>query len=119
MASAQEPAVNIEFILRNVFNCDRLGIGGLVNSDYIRKYPFHAMMCGLTYIYSTADTDKRESIDNFFNEYSYYASMSVDYLLEFKTSVRIDGGTEIAIEFENGQLQIDHIINEFEKLCNM
>ena len=46
-AHAQGYAVSIEHILCNVFECERLGFSGIVNSDFIRKQPFSSIACGL------------------------------------------------------------------------
>ena len=40
---AQGYAVDIEHVLRRIFDCDRYGFGGEVNSDAIRKHPFLSM----------------------------------------------------------------------------
>ena len=47
---AQGYAVEIEHSLSSIFECDRYGFGGEVNSDCIRKHPFLSMTQGLAYL---------------------------------------------------------------------
>ena len=110
---AQGYAVSIEHILRKIFDCDRFGFGGQVNSDFIRKHPFLSMTQGLAYKYALYP-QKRKNIDAFINHFSFYSAMSLDDLLSFDTNSKIIGITTYELEKENGLEQVEYMINEFE-----
>ena len=61
---AQGLAGEIEFILRDIFSCERFGFGGQVNSDRIRRHPYLSMVQGLAYLFALKP-QKREAIENF------------------------------------------------------
>ncbi len=115
--NGQSYAVEIEHILWKVFNCERFGFGGMVDADYIRKYPFHTMMCGLSFLYAKADAVKQKAIEKFFEDYSFYADMSIDDLLSFDNSAKTVDNVTIEIGFKNGKQAIEHIISQFRQLC--
>lgn len=110
---AQGYAVDIEHILCNIFECNRYGFGGEVNSDSIRKHPFLSMTQGLAYAYAL-HPEKRINIDAFIKRFSFYADMSLDELLSFDTNSKIIGITTKEIEKENGLEQVEYMIAEFK-----
>ncbi|MBC2726107.1 hypothetical protein [Desulfosporosinus sp.] len=114
---AQGYAVSIEHILCNVFNCERFGYGGIVNSDFIRKQPFTVMACGFSFIYANAKSDKQKEIIEFINNYSFFSEMSIDTLLSFDTSTKEFNGITIEISYKNGQEAVEIMIEDFRKLC--
>ena len=114
--SAQNHAVNIEFILRDVFNCERYGLGGIVNSDFIRKQPFTAIACGLSFLYATAEFESQLEIINFIEEYSFFSEMSIDFILSFDTSSKVVNGINFEIDFKNGEQKVKKIIDDFKKI---
>ena len=114
--SAQNHAVNIEFILRDVFNCERYGLGGIVNSDFIRKQPFTAIACGLSFLYATAEFESQLEIINFIEEYSFFSEMSIDFILSFDTSSKVVNGINFEIDFKNGEQAVKKIIDDFKKI---
>lgn len=61
---AQGYAVEIEHILSNIFECERFGFGGQVNSDRIRRHPYLSMVQGLAYLYAL-NPQKRKAINDF------------------------------------------------------
>lgn len=65
-AKIQSYAVGIEHDLRNEYNCDRFGIGGIANSDHIRRSGFYHCMAMVLVKYYYGDN--RKLIDNFLNE---------------------------------------------------
>lgn len=117
MMNGQSYAINIEHILCNVFECERFGFGGVVNSDFIRRQPFAAMLSGLGYLYANSDSEKKKLIENFIEKNSFYSKMSVDELLSFVNRVNVIDGIEIDIGFENGVKAIEYIVEEFEAIC--
>lgn len=116
-ALAQGYAVSIEHILCKVFDCERFGYGGIVNSDFIRKQPFTAMACGFSFIYATAKSDKQKEIIEFINDYSFFSEMSIDTLLSFETSTKDINGITIGINYKNGQEAVENMIDDYRKLC--
>lgn len=115
---AQGYAVSIEHILCNVFGCDRFGFGGIVNSDFIRKQPFPAMACGASFIYATAANAKQEEIIHFINEYYFHNEMSLDLMLSFDSTTKNINGITYEINFENGEILVETMIEDFRKICN-
>ena len=77
MSNQQGIAVRIEQIMRSALNCKRYDIGGLVNSDYIKNYPFMAMMCTLTLLCRKEDSIGIDIVSEFFENYYEYAEYSV------------------------------------------
>lgn len=116
-AHAQGYAISIEHILCDVFDCERFGFGGIVNSDFIRKQPFTAMLSGLSFIYATAKDYKQEEIINFIEEYSFYSEMSLDMLLSFETSKKDINGITIEINYNNGEEAVEKMIEDFREVC--
>lgn len=111
---AQSYAVEIEMILRNIFNCDRFGFGGQVNSDAIRKHPFMSMTQGLAFIYATQE-EKRPQIDKFIDDFSFYDNMSLDDLLSFDTNEKTVGSYTMQLAKNNGLEEVGYIIFAFRR----
>ena len=112
---SQSFAVEIEHILCRIFNCNRYGFGGQVNSDEIRKHPYLSMTQGLAYLYAN-QSQKRGLIEEFVEHFSHYQNMQLDELLSFDTNMKIlDTGT-IQIEKDNGLEQVEYMISEFRKV---
>lgn len=114
---AQGFAVEIEYILCHIFECERFGFGGQVNSDAIRKHPFLSMTQGLGYLYALY-SEKRKDIDNFNDHFCFYSEMSLDELLSFDANEKNIDKCTIHIEKENGLEQVKYMISEFRKIVN-
>lgn len=112
---AQGFAVEIEHILSNIFECERFGFGGQVNSDRVRRHPYLSMTQGLSYLYALYP-QKRKNIDNFVEHFSHYEEMSLDELLSFDTNEKTIDICTIQIEKENGLEQVQYMISEFRKV---
>jgi len=65
-AKIQSYAVRIEHHLRAEYNCDRLGIGGIADSDHIRSSGFYHCMAMVLVKYYSGDNVKL--IDTFLSE---------------------------------------------------
>lgn len=117
MTNGQTYAVQIEHILCKVFACERFGFAGIANSDFIRSKPFTAIASGLAYLYATADDAKKNSIEIFISNYSFYLELSIDELLSFESSSKEINGITMELEFDNGRLAIEKIITDFATLC--
>lgn len=112
MTNPQEYAVRIEHGMRNAFECERGGMGGLVNSDFVRQYPFAAMMCTVTYLYGRGKISEPDAT-KFFENYSYCKQYNIDKLLAFdsKDGCLIDEGDS------GGKEAIESMIESFSALC--
>lgn len=117
MANGQSYAISIEHILCNVFRCERFGFGGVVNSDFIRRQPFAAILSGLSFIYATAGREKQLEMEEFIKEFSFYSEMSIDDLLCFDTSTKTIDGITIEINYNNGEKAIEDMVEKFRKVC--
>lgn len=112
---AQGLAGEIEFILRDIFECERFGFGGQVNSDRIRKHPYLSMVQGLAYLYAL-NPQKRKTIEEFVEHFSFYENMHMDELLSFDTNEKTIDKCTIQIEKANGLEQVEYMIEEFRKI---
>lgn len=112
---SQGKALSIEWIMRRVFGCEQFGFGGQVSADSIRKHPFLSMTQVLAVLYER-NPEKRDVINKFIEEFSFYEDMSVDYLLSFDTREKKEGIRTIEIEKENGVEQLDYIVDCFRKI---
>lgn len=117
MLNSQNFAVRIEQIMRSVFECDRSGMGGLVESDYIRKYPFTAMMSTIMYLCDRNDSNGINVASDFFDKYSYYGQWSIDQLLGFESETAEIDGCNYELEYANGEAAMNAIIAAFSKVC--
>jgi hypothetical protein len=68
-------AVSIEHKLRNIFKCERGGLGGIIDADYIDSNPFSAMGCAIAVFYNT--NENKIMIDNFLNQFYFYNDKSI------------------------------------------
>ena len=112
---SQGYAVSIEHSMSAVFNCGRGGVGGLVNSDYIRKRPYAAMCCTLTAVYAV-DPSKKEAVETFIEDNMFYSDWSIDELLSFDTNTKVINGIEYTLEFDTGETALQSIIEKFDAL---
>lgn len=115
-AQAQNYATSIEHTLCYIYECERFGFGGIVNSDFIRKQPFTAMVCGLSFVYSTAASNQKIEIEKFIEEYSFFSEMSLDLLLSFDTPKKDINGITFEINFESGEKAVEKMLEDFRKV---
>ncbi len=117
MKNPQNYAVSIERIMRSAFDCDRSDVGGLVESDYIREYPFTAMMSTIMYLCDRKDGNSISIASNFFDKYSYYGQWDIEELLNFDSNTKETDGCNYEIEYANGEEAIKAIIAAFSEAC--
>lgn len=117
MTNSQSSAIRIEHIMSNVFECERFGVGGLVNSDYIRRHPFMAMMSTLTFLCGSSRNDTTVAA-KFFESYHYYGEWSIDELLSFESNCKVINGSTYEIEYANGEEAMESIIAAFSEACS-
>lgn len=81
-SKSQNYAISIEHKLSNIFNCDRGGIGGMVNSDFIRPMPYGVMVATLMFLYKEKDIVSQKNIEKFINDYQFYSNKRIDEIIE-------------------------------------
>lgn len=113
----QNYAIRIEHIMCDTFGCDRFGMGGFVNSDYIRRHPFMAIMSTLTYLYGRNEANCISAVSNFFDTYHYYGEWSIDELLSFEGNSKVINGSLYEIDYKNGEEALQSIIDAFSEVC--
>ncbi len=96
---SQQYAIDIEHKLCNIFNCDRGGIGGMVNSDFIRPMPYGTMVSTLMFLYKEKDSVAQSKIENFINDYQFYSNKRIDEIIE-----------------EQGEKEFKEMMNKFKEL---
>jgi len=117
-AKAQGYAIDVEHIMSKVFECNRFDVGGIVNSDYIRRNWQSAITATCTYVYANTNSTKRKEVERFLDEKSLYLNMSLEELLSFDESTKSDGIIEITIGYENGEKAVAELLKEFNALCS-
>lgn len=116
---AQSYAVDIEHVMRKVFECERFGFSGIVNSDFIRKNPLAAILATCGYMYALVDKNDKLQIEKFINATEFYWEMPLDELLSFDSSSKTVGIGTIEIEYDNGEKALVDMIKKFEKICTL
>ncbi len=84
MFKPHDYAFQIETTTRAVFNCDRYGFGGIVDTDFIEKQPFIAISIVLGNFYNKIDSNSKEKIDEFFQKYYEEIGKSIPKIGEEK-----------------------------------
>lgn len=69
MANAHAYAMQVEMVSRRVFRCDRGGMAGIIDADFIEGNLYAGITAGLGYLYATAEDDKKQEIDSFISDY--------------------------------------------------
>lgn len=117
MLNPQNYAIRIEKIMQNAFGCDRSAISGLVNSDYIRKYPFTAMMSTVMFLCKRNDSDGIVTTSDFFDKYQYYGQWNIDELLSIESNSTEIDGCNYELGYANGEKAMNAIISAFSEVC--
>lgn len=69
MWNTGEYAYQIEVTLKSIYKCDRYGVGGIVDRNFIERQPFIAISLGLGNFFNGADPSFKETIDGFIGKY--------------------------------------------------
>lgn len=110
---AHNYAVEIEFILRDIFGCERDGVGGLANADTIESNWYAPIACGLGYVYSR----KQREVNAFIREYHFYLAFGLRGLLSFESNSKEIDNCEYSLgEYSNGEEAVKDIIKAFRLL---
>lgn len=81
---AQSNAVRVERIIRSEFNCERFSLGGIANSDTIRRIGGFWYSLGVVFAkyYCNVPESYQKEIDNFLNKNHFFSTESLDNILE-------------------------------------
>ena len=116
---AQGYAIGMEHDMSRVFGCDRGGMAGKVNSDFIRRNSLAAVLMTCGYIYGLVNDSGKKKIEKFIDETSFYWEINLDELLSFETSSKVVGISTVEIDYENGEKAVIDITNKFSDICNL
>lgn len=117
MVGAHGYATRIEKILGNLFHCDRGGMAGIIDADFIERHLYAGVTAGLGYLYATANEDKKQEIANFISDFGFYLNFGLKTLLEFTTNEKVIDGCTYTLGYENGEKAIDAMISAFSNVC--
>lgn len=117
MVNTHDYATHVEIILRNLFHCDRGGMAGVIDADFIEHNLYAGVTAGLGYLYATANDDKKQEISNFISDFSFYLNLGLRTLLEFTANEKVIDGCSYTLDYENGEKAIDAMISAFSKVC--
>ena len=81
-ACAQGYANAIEGVMRTAFSCDRGGLGGVADSDYIRMQPFEAIEEALRYRFPDCRSDDYKKASAFLGEFDGLKGQAIDDIVK-------------------------------------
>lgn len=113
----QSYAHPFEFIMRDVFNCDRGGACGMADADFIRRNPHTAVVAACMYIYANANDAKKREIEDFLNDASYHFQFDFDTLLSAESNVIQTPNCTHKLSYENGEKTIEALLEKFRAIC--
>ena len=119
---AQGYAIEIEHMMGKVFQygmMDRVGIGSVASSDFIRRNPLAAVLTTCGYIYGKVEKDSKDKIDNFIEQTRFYWKISLDELLSFEKNTKNVGTSTMELDYKDGKEALEDIIKKFEKICKL
>ena len=105
--------------MKGVFKCQRFGIGGIVNSDCIQSQPYFTMVSTLTFIYASANVEKRTKIEEFIKDNYLYSDWSIETILGFNSNTKNIGNWRYSIDCSNGREAIESLICKFNDICKL
>lgn len=115
--NAHAYAIEIEHILRNVFNCERGGFAGLIDADSIEHNCYVSIACALGYLYAKSDSAKQKEIEKFISDYGYCLDFGISGLLLFTSNERVINGASYSIDYNSGEKALEVIIEALSKVC--
>lgn len=81
----QSSAVELEYQVRRLYHCDRSGVSGLAEADYLRKKPIQAAVLIVAYIYSHHLENDMYQYDEFLSKYETIFESPDEYDIETET----------------------------------
>lgn len=89
-------AITLEHQVRRLFACERSGVSGMADADYLEGHPFHAAILIIAYVYANGLEGNDLQHNEFINKYEYVFGNSEtdhpeskvkDYISELTTIV--------------------------------
>ncbi|MBE5992684.1 MAG: hypothetical protein E7247_09870 [Paenibacillaceae bacterium] len=115
--NGQSYAHPFEYIMCDVFECDRGGACGMADASFIRNNPYTAVVATCMYIYANADEEKKEEIKKFLDDARFHFQFDFDTLLSFETNEKeINDGT-YTLSYDNGEATIEALEEKFRNIC--
>lgn len=81
----QSTAVELEYQVRRLYRCDRSGVSGLAEADYLRKKPIQAAVLIVAYIYANHLENDPYQYDEFLSKYETIFESPDEYDIETET----------------------------------
>lgn len=75
-------AFQIETTIKAIFHCDRYGLGGIADADFIEKQPFIAIAMVLGNFYNKVPVQTKNKLDKFFLDYNCEMGKSIGEIEE-------------------------------------
>lgn len=93
--------------------------GGVITQDFIQIEPISAIFFALGFLLNGASSDLQRQIMEFADRLTLYHSYSVTDILSFKSRSRGNGINTEWISHENGQVAMEEIEKQLEKLIKL
>ncbi|SDX80108.1 hypothetical protein SAMN05660923_02960 [Tepidimicrobium xylanilyticum] len=84
MFNPQEYAYQIEVTVKAIFKCDKYGLGGIADANFIKRDPFIAIAFILGNFYNKADASFKMKIDDYIGKYYIEMGKSMEEIGEEK-----------------------------------
>jgi hypothetical protein len=104
--------------LRRALKCERGGIAGLIDADFIETNCYVPIAYTLGYLYAKADVSKRSEIEEFLRKYDYYLRFGIKVLLKFTSRDLEVEGDLYSISVDNGEKALKQILDDLSRICN-
>ncbi|NMB28387.1 MAG: hypothetical protein GX987_10110 [Tissierellia bacterium] len=75
-------AFQIEITMKSVFKCGKSGFGGIADADFIEKQPFVAIASVLGNFYNKLDSNTKNKVDKFIQDYYLEIGKSMEEIGE-------------------------------------
>lgn len=83
MMITHDEATRLEYIIRDVFNCDRFDVMGIANADHLERWPMDAAIVVFAPLYK--EQRRIPEIDTFVDEFSCIFNFPEDYTYDKDT----------------------------------
>lgn len=90
-------ALELEYVVRHVFNCDRFGVMGIADAGHLERCPYDAAIAVFSPLYKT--NKEIDEIEQFMDDFSCYFIFSDYQYSEEKVREYIDGLKELVDKY--------------------
>lgn len=113
---ANQYSEEIEYLIREKMGCAQETLG-FVDSSYIKHHTLEAVRCLFSYLYATAGEERKETMQQYLNNYEAFLSIDMDELLETKGKKYESPEKELTLPCKNGEETIKKYIDELKKVA--